>query len=255
MFKSLAHSTGLAIARFLSREVERGPLSAPPDFDELRRTLRPGDILLVEGRARVSGSIKYLTQSTWSHAAMFVGGIPDRAEANGEPHVLVEALLDQGVCSSPLSKYRLSHTRICRPVHLSEQDLSALIAYVSARIGYAYDLRNVFDLLRYLAPLPHIPVHLRRRLIAAGSAAPTRAICSTLIAEAFQSVRYPILPIIEMIEEAEALATTHRHAVREIMHIRESCLYTPRDFDISPYFEVIKPAIACGFDYRRIDWA
>ncbi len=254
MFHSLAHRAGLAIAHFLSREVERGPLSAPPDFDELRATLRPGDILLVEGRARVSGSVKYLTQSTWSHAALCVGPVAGRTELDGEPHVLVEALLAHGVVSSPLSKYRASHTRICRPQRLTGQDLRTLVAFAVASIGYAYDLRNILDLLRYLAPLPHIPVHLRRRLIAAGAASPTRAICSTLIAEAFHTIRYPILPTVERLEaEAEGTAA-QQHALREIMHIRDSSLFTPRDFDISPYFEIVKPALVCGFDYRRLDW-
>jgi hypothetical protein len=39
------------------------------------------------------------------------------------------------------------------------------------------------------------------------------------------------------------------------MHIRHHSLYTPRDFDISPYFEVVKPTIASGFDYHRFPWA
>ncbi|MCB1614751.1 MAG: hypothetical protein KDI30_01940, partial [Pseudomonadales bacterium] len=39
----------------------------------LRQHLRPGDVLLVEGNSRISTAIKYLTQSTWSHAALYVG--------------------------------------------------------------------------------------------------------------------------------------------------------------------------------------
>ena len=44
------------------------------------------------------------------------------------------------------------------------------------------DLKNVFDLARYLFPVPPVPSRLRRRLIALGSGDPTRAICSTVIA-------------------------------------------------------------------------
>ena len=37
-------------------------------------TIRPGDVLLVEGaRSKVNSAIRYLTQSTWSHAALYVG--------------------------------------------------------------------------------------------------------------------------------------------------------------------------------------
>ena len=29
----------------------------------------------------------------------------------------------------------------------------------------------------------------------------------------------------------------------------------PRDFDISPYFEIVKPTIVHGFDYLALHWA
>ena len=57
-----------------------------------------------------------------------------------------------------------------------------------------YDLRNILDLLRYFFPTPPVPVRWRRRMIAFGSGDPTRAICSSLIAQAFQGIQYPILP-------------------------------------------------------------
>jgi hypothetical protein len=39
------------------------------------------------------------------------------------------------------------------------------------------------------------------------------------------------------------------------VHIRHHSLFTPRDFDISPFFEVVKPTIAKDFDYHKITWA
>jgi hypothetical protein len=59
-------------------------------------------------------------------------------------------------------------------------------------------------------------------------------------------VRYPILPRVTCIES--------RAARREILEIRHSSLYAPRDFDISPYFQVVKPTIESGFDYRAMHW-
>ena len=47
----------------------------PSDPEQLRGLIQPGDVLLVEGNNRISGIIKYLTQSTWSHAALYVGPI------------------------------------------------------------------------------------------------------------------------------------------------------------------------------------
>src|ERR1700738_3549438 len=91
--------------------------SAPNDSTALRDTLRPGDVLLVEGKGSISGNIKYLTQPAWSHSALYVGPMAGAA-TDGEPHVLIEANIDEGVVSAPLSKYLHCQTRICRPVGL-----------------------------------------------------------------------------------------------------------------------------------------
>src|SRR6266496_5527269 len=96
---------GTAIARYLEKPLPGYEPFTPSDPDALRATLRPGDVLLVEGNNRVSGVIKYLTQSTWSHAALYVGPIGERTTADDEPLVLVEAVLGQGVIGAPLSKY------------------------------------------------------------------------------------------------------------------------------------------------------
>ena len=79
-------------------------------------------------------------------------------------------------------------------------------------------------------------------MMALGSGHPTRIICSALIAQAFEHVHYPILPKITRLESETAR--------REILEIRHSSLYAPRDFDISPYFALVKPTIERGFDYR-----
>ena len=84
-------------------------------------------------------------------------------------------------------------------------------------------------------------------MMALGSGHPTRIICSALIAQAFESVRYPILPKVTRIES--------RVARREMLEIRHHSLYTPRDFDISPYFSVVKPTIENGFEYKKLHWA
>jgi hypothetical protein len=97
-----------------------------------------------------------------------------------------------------------------------------------------------------------VPVRWRRRLIAFGSGDPTRAICSSLIAEAFHQINYPILPEITLAPgRASAQSPYMRH---EILHIRHHSLYTPRDFDLSPYFQIVKPTLAFGFDYKSLVW-
>jgi hypothetical protein len=237
---------GHVIARYLEKPAAGYEPFTPSDQTELRKCLRPGDVLLVEGNNHIAGVIKYLTQSTWSHAALYVGPIGDRTTESGEPLLLVEALIGEGVVGIPLSKYTQYHTRICRPVGLSKDDIARVCAYATERIGFDYDLKNITDLLRYLFPLP-VPQRWRRRMMSLGSGHPTRIICSALIAQAFESVRYPILPKVTVLDS--------KAARREILEIRHSSLYAPRDFDISPYFTVVKPTIECGFNYRQMHWA
>ena len=106
-------------------------------------------------------------------------------------------------------------------------------------------MKHIWDLARYLVPTPPVPTRWRRRLLALGSGDPTRAICSTLIADAFHSVGYPILPEVTLSGRDDPAA---QHAYAEMRHIQEHGLYMPRDFDVSPYFQIIKPTLALGFD-------
>ena len=177
---------GQLIARYLQKPVHGYEPFTPSDPRRCASRLQPGDVLLVEGNNHIAGVIKYLTQSTWSHSALYVGPIGGRADRDGEPHVLIEANVGEGVVSAPLSKYTLFHTRICRPVGLTEDDCRAVCAYAVERIGFAYDLKNIIDLMRYLLPMP-VPQRWRRRLIALGSGDPTRMICSALIARGVPS--------------------------------------------------------------------
>src|SRR5665213_662773 len=240
------NSIGRMIARYLEKSEKGYEDILPGRADALAAVLKPGDVLLIEGHSHIAGIIKYLTQSTWSHAALYVGPIGDRVSASGEPLALVEAELGQGVIAVPLSKYGNTHTRLCRPVGLSEEDRLRVCTYACERIGFDYDVKNILDLARYLFPMP-VPQRFRRRMMSLGSGHPTRIICSALIAQAFGTVSYPILPKVTRTESEAKRA--------EILEIRHSSLYAPRDFDISPYFEVVKPTIANGFDYKAMAWA
>jgi len=244
---------GLYLARFLEQPVSHMPPFAAQDPAVLQATLRPGDVLLVEGSSRVSLAIKYLTESTWSHAALYVGDALLGRRSPAPAGALIEADLQRGVIAVPLAKYANVNTRICRPMGLSAEDRDAVLEFMVNSLGKQYDLRNVLDLMRYLMPQPPIPARWRRRMLALGSGDPTRAICSTLIAQAFQTVRYPILPDIRSVIERGAEAG--EIYVKELQHIRHYSLFTPRDFDVSPYFQIVKPTIEQHFDYRSVSWA
>jgi len=249
---SLLSWLGRGLAAYLSQPRPRGAQIATSDPKKLAAALRPGDVLLVDGNTRISVAIKYLTQSTWSHAALYIGDALGPAPHGVEPQVLIEADVSEGVRVVPLSMYADMHTRICRPVGLEKADLDPVIRYAVSRLGHRYDLKNVFDLARYLVPTPPVPSRWRRRMIAMGSGEPTRAICSTLVAQAFQSVRYPILPEITLEKSGDP---TCADCYEEIMHIRHFSLFAPRDFDVSPFFEVVKPTLVYGFDYKSLKWA
>jgi hypothetical protein len=244
-------SVGRAIAIYLSEPIGK-PGGGSVDAKLVADTLAPGDVLLVEGNTRMSAAIKYLTQSMWSHAALYVGPRAELSAAGGEEEAtLIEADVLEGVRAVPLSRYKNFRVRICRPVNLTASDREELIRYVIERLGHQYDLKNVVDLARYLLRFP-VPARLRRRLISFGSADPTRAICSTLIAQAFGAVRYPVLPIISRKNDGNP---GRADQVRELWRIRHYSLYVPRDFDISPFFEVVKPRIVKAFDYQHAPWS
>jgi hypothetical protein len=123
---------GLELARYLSAPGRRGTQIAIDPPEAVAEALRPGDVLLVDGNTRIATAIKYLTQSTWSHAAL-----------------------------------------------------------------------------------------------------------------------YPILPEV-MLEKLDDPACSDCY--REILHVRHHSLIAPRDFDISPYFAIIKPAHSGVFDFTALAW-
>jgi len=258
MFDRIKEYISEAILRYLSQPTVRYAPFFAPDPEVIHRALKPGDILLIEGNTRLSAIIKFLTQSTWSHAAFYVGERPGDRGPNhtgdpaAEPNVLLEAEVETGVTTAPLSKYLHFNMRICRPVGLTAESKRQVTDYALARLGKRYDSKQIVDLARYLFPYPPVPVWFSRRMLAIGSGDPTKAICSTLIAEAFTSIHYPILP--ERVTVNGKVYGVAPFVQSESDHIRKHGLYTPRDFDVSPFFAIIKPTLNNDFDYHKLIW-
>ena len=222
----IARALGSRLAAYLSRPrpgYER--LDATP-IETILATIQPGDVLLVDGNSRISSAIKYLTQSTWSHSCLYMGSVDRSVDIPS----LAEADLREGVTLVPLQKYAGYNLRICRPVGLNDDELRRVLSFVEERLGHRYDLKNIFDLMRYLVQNPAVPSRYRRQLITLGSGEPTRAICSTLIAAAFQSINYPILP-------RPCLDDAHHDSDRIEYWQRHYTHFVPRDFDQSPYLK------------------
>jgi hypothetical protein len=247
------------------------------DPEKLKATIRPGDVLLVDGDQRVSQAVKYLTQSSWSHSALFIGDALLRGDAETRAQVqrrfgrearwlVVEALVERGVIASPLTKYLDLNVRICRPVGLRPEDLEVVLDHVISKIGHTYDRRNFLDLTRYLLPFHLIPPRLSEDALHFGSGVATETICSTLLAEAFERVRFPILPSRALVKQRprtrserirqQILGRPTRRAYSGLLQARHPTLCVPRDFDLSPYFQIVKfdAGDLAAFDYRKLQW-
>lgn len=240
-------SLSKSIAKVLAKPSHQHRPNLPDSKAKLISSLRVADVLLVEGDSRISNYIKYLTQSNWSHAALYVGN----KKINGvDMHALVEADIEEGVRIIALDHYLNHNLRICRPIALTDQECLRVVQFALERVGIEYDLKNIIDLARYLFPVGLIaPFISKSRTAFLGSGEPTKAICSTLIAQAFQSIKYPILPIIHSHTEHYCLG-----CVNEIFKVRHYSLFVPRDFDLSPYFQIIKLESDLNLDYRSIKW-
>jgi hypothetical protein len=227
------------------------------DFERIKYELRPCDVILVEGMSRVSETIKSITQSTWSHAALYIGRAYDIENPISRERVLqyydgplnnqllIESVLGSGTIISPLDNYKNSHIRICRPTGISMRDAQSVIKFAIGRLGTEYGIRQNFELARLLLPWRFLPRGLRSSFFSNDVSTPVREICSSMIADAFSTVHFPILPIMKM--EGDT---------RVKLYKRNPRLFTPRDFDYSPYFEIIKyPFIAINSgSYKDLPW-
>jgi len=238
----LNRAIGERLATFLTKSLPGYQRIDTISIAKVAATLQTGDILLVEGNSRISTAIKYLTQSSWSHACLYVGS----GGSTSSDLALIEADLKEGVRLVNLDHFAKFNLRICRPVNLTAEDAEKLVNFARSKLGHKYDLRNVLDLIRYVIQKPAVPNQYRRAMISLGSGEPTKAICSTLIAEAYQMIGYPILPRHsgDNGKDGEVPQFYKRHFTH----------FTPRDFDLSPYFIIIKPTLEGGFNYQDAQW-
>ena len=233
-------------------------LQAINNFDHMLRDLRPADVILFEGRARVSEVIKIITLSPWTHAALYVGRMneitnPDalaiiKKHYKGDPNepLLIESLLGFGTIVNPLSDYTQDNLRICRPDGLSFNDQNKVVCFASEHIGMNYDVRQLLDLARFMFPYAILPRRWRSSLFQHNAGRPTNIVCSSMIARCFQSVNFPMLPTIN---------TDKNDRLK--FHKRNFRLFVPSDFDYSPYFNILKfPAwpLSMNEGYRDLPW-
>ncbi len=243
---------------WLNTAVDDNVDSQLTDFDRLCEELHQGDVLLVEGRTRVSHVIKSITNSPWTHSVLYIGRLDEIRDESlrekvsechqGESHeqLIIESMLGEGTIIKPVTKYETEHLRICRPKGLSRSDRQQVIAFSLSQLGYEYDVRHLLDLARFLFPYGIFPRRWRSTLFQQYAGRSTRNVCSYMLGEAFNSVNFPILPIAERSEDGSLK-----------LYKRNPRLFTPKDFDYSPYFDIIKYPYF-GLDdvaaYRGLPW-
>lgn len=253
----------------------------PVDFKQLCYELRPGDVVLVEGRSRVSEVIKLITQSPWTHSALYIGHIYDIAnpqlkqkvqscfkdsayKGRADAPLIIEALLGEGTVVHSIEKYRHDHLRICRPSNITPKDAQKVTEYGINKLGSEYHVRQLLDLARFLFPYSLLPRRWRSSLFlhdfsainnsdnssenntSENKASASHTVCSSMISEAFGQIQFPILPVTEQLKNGEYN-----------LYMRNPRLMIPKDFDYSPYFEIIKYPIY-RFDrvamYKKMPW-
>ncbi|NQX88890.1 MAG: hypothetical protein HRT77_09510 [Halioglobus sp.] len=231
---------GTAVVTWLKqkRPLPRTPLS---DFERIRHEIKPCDVILVEGRSRVSDVIKLITQSNWSHSFLYIGRLHDIEDAqlrerlgkfyrgNAERQLIIESELGLGTVVRTLDNYEGEHLRICRPRGLGYSDSQKVVSYAIDRLGTAYNVRQIFDLARFFFPWAVLPRRWRSSLFSTSPGENTQTVCSTMIAEAFGRIQFPILPLVKR-DDGDNIQ----------LFMRNPKLCTPSDFDYSPYFDIIK---------------
>ncbi len=243
---------------WMNHEVEP-PDRHMSDLDRAALCLKPGDVILVEGRSRIASVIKTVTQSCWTHVALYVGRVQDHKDpeiikvlTTHCPHhdnqpLLLEAELGSGTLVTTLNKYQDYHVRICRPTTLTVRDRDAVLLHTLNRVGLEYDIRLLFDLARWVFPICLFPRRWGSCLFdKENRRGKTHTICSTLIAEAFYAVEFPIRP--------EVSGT---QAGNPQLEMQDPRLCTPKDFDVSPYFDILKfplLQLATAGGYHQLPW-
>jgi len=253
------------VIRHLVSELKYYEQLAFNDMESLKKYIRPGDVVVVEGKQRISHIIKLLTNSSWSHIFYYVGdyfvrdGMPLKEyyeEKYGEwaKFMIVEANTGEGVTANIIQKYEKYNIRVCRPFKISEDDQQKVTENIVSNLGRRYDEKNIIELALMLIPFQFNPFRKTKLSYYLGSGDEYEVICSGMIAKAFMSVGYPIIPFLDTRFAEHPDYTKSPFGAPLIA--RHYSQIVPRDFDLSPNFQIVKFNIieTGNFDYKSITW-
>lgn len=245
------------VSRYLTKEKPKKQ-SFLCDFDRICHETRPADVLLIEGQNHISKVIQRITHSPWTHSVLYLGRLHDiedpqirelvhkNYKGKLSDQLIIESIVGKGTVISPITEYENNHIRICRPTGLSFRDAQKVVSHSTKTLGKEYNLRHFFDLGRFLLASRLLPRRWRSSLFLHASGKATQDICSSMIAAAFMSINFPILPLVREGDNKQL----------EMIR-RNPKLFTPSDFDYSPYFDIIKyPIFAVSniSPYQHLPW-
>lgn len=211
------------------------------DFDRIKQSAKPGDVLLIEGRSSVDGTIKKLTQSHWSHGALYIGRLIDiddmalrelvrsHIDCDTDTPLIVHSVLGQGTIIEPLQELEREHIRLCRPKGLAKGDVQQVIRYMLSQVATDREEYHFMDIMRFFFPWSLVPQRWRMPLLRYNYGKHVELVSCSVIANAFGFVQFPIMPLVK----------TTRNGGTQLLR-RKPRLCMPVDFDVSPYFEIVK---------------
>lgn len=236
---SAAQSLYHWLTDWLQQERRSGPIRLS-DFEQVRQMLLPGDVLLIDGHSRLDSTLKSVTTSRWSRAALYLGRLHDIGDpalratlaaylpCSPDTQLVVHTRLDRGLVLEPLSTLEPDHLRVCRPRGLQDSERRELTRYVVSRLGIGSE-RAWWTLLALSMPWSWLPRHWRPSLFARFASGLLRLLSGTTLGEAYSFVQFPVLPLVKRVDQGPTS-----------LYRRQPRVFFAADFDHSPYFDVIK---------------
>ena len=118
---------GTQLAKFITKEHIYVDAYYRISIQDIKLTVKPGDVILVDGQSRASSAIKFITGSNWSHAAIFIG------KTKAFDHSLIEVKAVEGCKYTDLNVYKQNNLRICRPILLDKKKRITLISFLKKK--------------------------------------------------------------------------------------------------------------------------
>jgi hypothetical protein len=211
------------------------------DYEQVKRQLKPADVILIEGTSRVDATMRQVTGCQWTHAMLFIGkpmDIPDAdvrtsiitwAGETPDVPLILHSTLDKGPHLLPLAAIERFNLRVVRPRSLGARDGQQVVRYAVSRLGPRPRFMQWLDLMRFMLPWSLVPARWRNALFRYHPGRHARAGTSSLIADAFSFIQYPILPLVKISNDKGT------QLFRRNLRI---CL--PSDIEQSPYFDIVK---------------